>query len=62
MAVSHAIQAIEMSGGNVTSQAIAELAQAAWRDYRAALKAGRYREAMAHQAEFDRLCQIFQGN
>lgn len=60
MPVSDAISAQLMAGGAVTTQAVADFAKDAYDAMTAAMRAGRHDEAREHEAEFDRLCALFQ--
>lgn len=55
-------QAIAAMRGKLTSQALADFAADAWREYRAALKRGDTLAAEQHEGEFDLLCKLFQDN
>lgn len=62
MGLASAIKGTQMAGGNVTPQAIADIAQSVWNDWRHALNAGRHDDAKALELEFEALCALFQGD
>lgn len=60
MPASDAIRATLQAGGSMTSQAVADFAKQSYDDMLRSLRAGRLREAREHEAEFERLCELFQ--
>ena len=60
MGISHAIKAMAMAGEKISSQVIGDFAMQVWRDRQAAMKAGRFGEALNLEQEFDALCALFQ--
>lgn len=62
MGLASAIKGTKLAGGEITSQAIADIAKNVWEDWRRALNAGRHAEASELEKEFSELCELFQGN
>jgi hypothetical protein len=61
MSIAHAIEAVKMAGGNVTSQSIADLATQVWNDIKRAERSGDIKAQSELEAEFAALCKAFEG-